>query len=86
MNIKYYFILVALFGLTLGACSNSDNQSSTPLQNTLSVLGAQAADDEPLAITQQLDNDIQAVFGNADNMTTDVIAGDTVQDVINRAN
>lgn len=94
MNSKTYLIFIVCSGLVLGGCGNSGGNNAggsgvTPVtpepENALAVFGRLAADDEPLAISTQLENDIQAVFGDADNTTTDVIAGDTAQTVIDRA-
>jgi hypothetical protein len=52
---------------------------------TLAAYGSQSADDDPMAVTIELEDDIQAVFGDADNVTTDVVSGDSVQAVIDRA-
>ena len=98
MNSKYTFILLMCGGLILSACSNDDDGvnagavGATPeipitptSENALAVFGRQAADDEPLPISAQLDGDIQTVFGDADNSPTDVVDGDSVQSVIDRA-
>ena len=91
MNSKTYLMLVVCSSLTLAACGNGggggnagDDTPQEP-ENALATFGNLSADDEPLALTEQLDTDIQAVFGNADNTSTDVLAGDTVQSVIDRA-
>ena len=100
MNRKYTFIILISAGLILSACSNDDDAGNagagaggttpeipaTPtLENALAIYGRQAADDEPLPISAQLDTDIQTVFGDADNSPTDVVDGDSVQSVIDRA-
>ena len=76
-----------------GNNANGNNQGAgggatptTPVYgNTLAVIGQQSADDEPLPLSVQLGSDIEAVFGDADNTPTDVLAGDNVQTVIDRA-
>ncbi|PCJ88622.1 MAG: hypothetical protein COA54_02575 [Thiotrichaceae bacterium] len=96
MNSKNYLMLVVCSSLALSACGSGGGNGSdtadddTPVdipepENALATFGNLTADDEPLALTTQLETDIEAVFGNADNASTDVLAGDTVQSVIDRA-
>jgi len=97
MNSKTYLMLVVCSSLALAACGNGGSggrddtaDDDTPVvtpepENALATLGNLTADDEPLALTEQLETDIETVFGGADNASTDVVAGDTVQTVIDRA-
>lgn len=94
MKSKTYLLFIVCSALTLGACDNDgsdkdkdDDDATAPVEteNALSVFGSQAADADPLAISQQLIDDIESVFGGADGSATDVIAGDTVNTVIERA-
>ncbi len=89
MNSKYSFIIIVCSGLMLSACHDNNSAGgdgvTTQPENELTVFGNLSADDEPLAITNKLEQDIQAVFGDADNKAVDVIVGDNVQSVIDRA-
>ncbi len=81
--------------MTVGACSNDDDvvgggddseqEEADEAENELAIFGGQAADAEPLSLTEQLEEDIEEVLGEADDDATDVVAGDTVQTVIDRA-
>ena len=93
MNSKYTLLFVVCSGLFLSACDNNnggnnagDDGGNQAPANTLAIFGNQAADDAPLPISAQLETDIVDTFGDADNTPTDVIAGDTVQTVIDKAN
>ena len=98
MNSKTYLMLIVCSSLALAACGsgggggNDDNADADDIPpvlpepvNALATFGNLTADDEPLALTVELETDIEAVFGGADNASTDVVAGDTVQSVIDRA-
>ena len=90
MNSKIYLMLIVSSSLALAACGNGGGNGDTAVvtpepENALATFANLAADDEPLALTGQLETDIETVFGDADNASTDVLAGDTVQTVIDRA-
>jgi hypothetical protein len=90
-------MLIVCSSLALAACGDSGGGSKddtadddTPVvtpepENALATFGNLSADDQPLALTEQLERDIEAVFGGADNASTDVLEGDTIQSVIDRA-
>jgi len=98
MNSKIYLMLIVSSSLALAACGDSGSgggkddtaDDDTPVvtpepENALATFGNLSADDEPLTLTEQLETDIESVFGGADNASTDVQAGDTIQSVIDRA-
>lgn len=97
MNSKKYLMLAVCSSLVLSACgsgggsgkddaADEDTTVEVPEQeNALATFGNLAADDDPLALTVELESDIETVFGGADNASTDVVVGDTVQTVIDRA-
>ena len=91
MKSKTYILVVMCFSLGIAACSNDDddnnagNDDDDAAVNELAIIGALTADEAPAAITAKLETDIISVFGEADNNATDVVTGDTVQTVIDRA-
>lgn len=72
-------------GNNAGAGGGEVAPVSPTAENALAVIGQQSADDEPLPLSVDLGSDIEAVFGDADNAATDVLVGDSVQSVIDRA-
>ena len=68
-----------------GAGGGGETPAAPTTENALAVIGQQVADDEPLPLSAELASEIEAVFGDADNAPTDVLAGDNVQSVIDRA-
>lgn len=90
MKSIYYLMYIVCFSLALAACTDDvhdddrEDDDETDI-NTLSIVGSLNADDEPALITEELEEDTEEIFGEADDETTDVLANDTVQSVIDRA-
>ena len=86
-------MIIALSVITLAACNSSSNNNDNDgddtgaSKNQLKVFAAQNANDEPKTVENaaNLKNDINALFNGADGEPIGVEAGDSVQDVINRA-
>jgi len=82
-------IIVGIIGLSvvsLAGC-HSSNTTTSPTQNPLTAFSAQTNDSQPKAIDNaiSLQNDINALFGNANGDPVEVEPGDTIADVIHRA-
>lgn len=86
MNTKYHLIYILIAGSLLSACG-SDYTASNANENanTLAFVGGVDEDNEPLALNVNLESNIESVFGNADSIPKEVVAGDTIQSVVNRA-
>jgi hypothetical protein len=83
-------MIMALSLTTLAACnssSNNDDDDTGATSNQLKVFAAKNANDEPKIIENagNIKNDINKLFNSADAEPISVKAGDSVQDVINRA-
>ncbi len=96
INIKSFSFLLPLTCLVLVGCSSSDNDDESEIvggdmpvetQGVLSGFADKPADSEPINIDMpdNLQNDIEVLFGNADAQPLAVEANDTLQDLIKRA-
>jgi len=88
---KSTYLLLALFAvMTLGACNHSGNGGGPVVDNTgsdIAQLADQSADSESVTLNaDDLSGNISGIFGDEDATPTDVLANDSVSDVINRAN
>lgn len=79
--------LTMLSTLALVGCHSSGSNTGGTTQTGLDKLANQAGDSDPGALDDAagLLNEINTLFGNADDEPVEVESGDTLQDVINRA-
>ena len=80
---------LAITGFGLSSChSNDNNVVTTPERGTVVSSFYTQSNDQPtkaIGNVGSLQNDINALFGSADNEPVDVLDGESIADVVNRA-